>query len=172
MGLFDTKTYNLDTNDSIDIVLSQLRKNVDKERFFRFDNNFEKPFKGTILENKFKIQRLSRYRNSWIPIIEGTISSKSYGTNIKVKMTAHPIVQIFMTIWILLLIGFVFMIFISSIKSSIALIGLPVLIVIGLFGLTSSSDIKKEWMKSESLLIKIIRQGKDFNPNFKIDNPQ
>lgn len=170
MGLFDTKTYNIDTNDSIDTVFSQLRKNVDKERFFRFDNDYDKPFKGIIIGNKFKIQRLSRFRNSWIPIIEGTISSRSYGTNIKVKMTSHPIVQIFMTIWILLLIGFVFMVLLSSIKSRIALIALPVLIVIGLFGLTSSSDVKKEWMKSENLLVKIIRQGKDFNPDFRNDN--
>jgi hypothetical protein len=170
MSIFDTKTYNIDTNDIKDTVLLNLRRNIDKERIFRFETTTDKPFKGSLQGDKFKVQRITNYRSSFVPMIEGQVSQRSYGTNINLKIYINPIVQVFMAIWILLIIGFIGLILLTSLTNTIALIALPILIVIALIGLSSGDSIKKEREKSEKLLFKIIKSEKPFNPNFKISN--
>lgn len=170
MSVFDTKKYNLDTNDAKDLVVQNLRQKIDKERSFGFESSTDKPFKGTLTDDKFKIQRIVNYRTSFVPVIEGQISRRNYGTNIKVKIYINPIVQVFMAIWILLLVGFVGLILLSSLSNILALIALPVLIIIAIIGLSSGNSIKQEREKSENLLFEIIRNGKIFNPNLKLSN--
>lgn len=168
MSVFDAKTYNIDTNDTKDTVLQNLRRNIDKERIFRFETSTDKPFKGSLEGDRFKIQRITNYRSSFVPFIDGQISQRSYGTNIKVKIYINPFVQIFMAIWILLLVGFVGMIILTSLSNMIALIAIPALIIIALIGISSGDGIRKEREKSENLLYNIINSSKAFDPVYKI----
>ncbi len=170
MSIFDKKTYNIDTNDSIDIVIENLSSKIEKEKFLQFEDQIDRPFVGKFRGNDFKIKRKINYKNSFNPTIEGKISARSYGTNVKVKICVSPIAQVFMVIWLLLLIAFFGMLLMSSILSRIVLIILPILIIIGLIGLSSNNSYKKESLKSERILNGIVRNGKGFNPNLKLSN--
>lgn len=59
-----------------------------------------KPYEGTITGNTFKISRIIDYRNSFLPIIKGEISTYLGKTEISVKMRPIVFVLIFMTFWL------------------------------------------------------------------------
>jgi hypothetical protein len=53
-------------------------------------------FIGTVQEGSFKLQRDIRYRNSFLPMIWGSIVPAPTGARINVTMCIHPIVALFM----------------------------------------------------------------------------
>ena len=170
MSLFDAKKYNLDTNDPIEVVLSRLKANVDRDRIVRVESKQDKSFHGTISSDGFKIRKIVNYRSSYVPTIEGKLIKRTYGTNVRLKVYAHPIVLLFMIIWFSLLVGFIIMTLLSTFSNTTALIVIPFLLIFGLVGISSaSSGYKKEWKKSEDLLYKIIKNEKSFNPDLKIE---
>ena len=60
----------------------------------------EKPYKGQIGEHSFLISRSISYRNSFLPQIEGRIHAQGRGSQIEIEMKLHPIVLIFMCVWL------------------------------------------------------------------------
>ena len=65
----------------------------------------QKTFEGILTQSGFKIQRVITGKNSFLPQIEGTIQEGLNGTKIKIDLTIHRFVVVFMAIW-LGLIGF------------------------------------------------------------------
>jgi hypothetical protein len=59
-----------------------------------------KPYEGEILENTFTIQRIIDYRNSFLPIIKGNISTSLGETYIKITMRPAIFVMIFISFWL------------------------------------------------------------------------
>lgn len=59
-----------------------------------------KPFQGIVSGNNFQIERNINYRNSFLPIIEGKISSENPGSKLIIKMRLHIAVIIFMLWWL------------------------------------------------------------------------
>ena len=57
------------------------------------------PFIGKIEGDSFRVRRDIHYRNSFLPLVWGRISSVSMGTHISVTMFLHPIVALFMAVW-------------------------------------------------------------------------
>lgn len=58
-------------------------------------------FRGTVSENEFKIRRVIRYRNSFLPVIRGQLSTSVGGnTTIRLTMTLHVFAAAFMVFWL------------------------------------------------------------------------
>jgi hypothetical protein len=58
------------------------------------------PFIGTVHDNWFKMRRDIRGRNSFLPVILGRLISIPTGTRVRVTMFLHPVVAIFMALWL------------------------------------------------------------------------
>src|SRR5688572_27230366 len=80
-------------------VRSRLNNMVEPRKMFRFSRGSSKPYEGTIEANGFDIKRLISYRNSFLPVIIGTIQSGISGTTIHVKMRMHISVILFSCVW-------------------------------------------------------------------------
>lgn len=57
-------------------------------------------FEGTVSEEGFQISRIIRYRNSFLPLIQGRFSPLGQGVRIEVTMKLHLIMVIFSLIWL------------------------------------------------------------------------
>ena len=57
-------------------------------------------FEGTVSEEGFQIKRIIRYRNSFLPIIQGRFSSLGKGVRIEVTLKLHIVALIFSLIWV------------------------------------------------------------------------
>ena len=64
-----------------------------KIRFFRTDNPLKK-YEGFIDENTFKISRIIKYRNSFLPQITGTVRNDGRTTQVEVKMQLDMMVTV------------------------------------------------------------------------------
>ena len=58
-----------------------------------------KAYEGKVWENNFCISRIIHYRNSFLPIINGTIKNESNGSSIQVKMYLPFSVTIFVLLF-------------------------------------------------------------------------
>ena len=58
------------------------------------------PFIGTIEADSFRIRRDIRYRNSFLPLIRGRVTSTPTGAQIHVTMSLHPAVVVFLLVWV------------------------------------------------------------------------
>jgi hypothetical protein len=61
----------------------------------------EQPFDGNVTGRTFKLVRVIRYRNSFLPVIRGRISDSPHGgTTVRVRMTLHLFTALFMAAWL------------------------------------------------------------------------
>ncbi|NJS11779.1 MAG: hypothetical protein HC789_16110 [Microcoleus sp. CSU_2_2] len=84
-------------------VLERLDEAVEPPKMFRMNLLFRrpnKPYEGTISGNTFKISRIIRGRNSFLPVIEGEIHPESFGCSIAIKMSLYKVVLIFTIYWL------------------------------------------------------------------------
>jgi len=82
-------------------VIKRLSDNLEPRKIFSFGfNRDRKKYEGNIERNKFNINRVIYYKNSFRPTITGKLSEDETGTTIKVKMRLHIFVGIFMTVWL------------------------------------------------------------------------
>ncbi|HYX72204.1 MAG TPA: hypothetical protein VE732_05495 [Nitrososphaera sp.] len=81
-----------------------------------FERRTEK-FEGEVSETGFKISRIIRYRNSFLPIVQGQFTPSVKGMRIEVRMRLHMAVLIFSILW-LSFFGAVAVAFISQIIST------------------------------------------------------
>lgn len=58
------------------------------------------PFIGKLEGNTFNLQRDITYRNSFLPRIQGSIAPAAVGTTVVVSMSLHPLVILFMVLWL------------------------------------------------------------------------
>jgi len=65
-----------------------------------FSSAEERPFSGKVEATKFKIYRKIQYRNSFLPILNGTLEQHLSGTRISVRMRMHLLVIAFLAVWI------------------------------------------------------------------------
>jgi hypothetical protein len=88
---------------SYDEVRQVLDEEVEPRKGFMLSgifNTSDKPFRGEVFENTFKIFRNIRYKNSFLPIIKGKVSDNYPGTVIEINMRMVIFVYIFMAVWI------------------------------------------------------------------------
>ena len=86
----------VETNKSKDEILQIIRDNTYiKTSVFDFPKG-DKYFEGSVSENSFKICRCIHYRNSFLPLIIGTIEAHEYGSTINIRMRmAIPVIVFF-----------------------------------------------------------------------------
>ena len=94
---------------------------VEPRRFWTrslFRGERSKTFEGEVSATDFNIRPIISYRNSFIPIIKGTIRPTENGSKVKLEMNLHPFVKYFVTMWLGMVgMGF-FMLCISMVESS------------------------------------------------------
>lgn len=57
------------------------------------------PYEGAVAETTFKIQRIIRYRNSFLPVVVGAIRPTLLGSDIEITMRMQAPVIGFMVVW-------------------------------------------------------------------------
>ena len=89
------------TNLKEDEIIRRLSENIEPKKIFRFYSLFDstKPYEGRIIGRNFKIRRVIRYMNSFLPHIRGIINNDLDGLTIKVKMRPHIFVITFICFW-------------------------------------------------------------------------
>ena len=65
------------------------------------------PFLGSVSNSSFRIMRIIKGRDSFNPMLYGRFHSSNEGTRVKVIMTYHPSVWIFIAVWTSLLVSFI-----------------------------------------------------------------
>jgi hypothetical protein len=83
---------------SVDEVVHRLRNGVAPMTFSL--RRPPQPFQGSVRGDTFVIHRVLGYRNSFRPEISGRIAPGRSGSAIEVTMTLHPVVAVFMGIWL------------------------------------------------------------------------
>ena len=62
-------------------------------------------FEGEVEATHFRITRVIGYRNSFLPVISGTLEQANGGTTVCLRMHLHPFVAAFSLIWFGTLLG-------------------------------------------------------------------
>lgn len=97
------ENYVLTSKLSIEEVTRRLADNIEPKKSFRFsgfNKSSNKPYEGQILGDTFIISRIINYRNSFLPIITGHISTFLGKTQINVKQRPVTFVLIFISLWL------------------------------------------------------------------------
>lgn len=67
---------------------------------FSFSGNRTKPYEGKLTDHSFEISRIINYRNSFLPVIKGHVSTYLGKTEVAIKMRPLVFVLIFMSFWL------------------------------------------------------------------------
>ncbi|MEA5471283.1 hypothetical protein [Spirulina sp. 06S082] len=94
-------TFTIQTQKSLADVISRLEPKIEEPRIFRGWNfgSDRAPYAGKISHTGFEIHRVIQYRNSFLPNIHGHFESSLQGTNVRVTMSLHPFVTVFLLFW-------------------------------------------------------------------------
>jgi hypothetical protein len=79
-------------------VLDVVKANTEPRQFFR-PSSETKYFEGEVDEANFKMRRIIKYRNSFLPQINGAVDAVEMGSIVSVKMRLHGFVAVFSSIW-------------------------------------------------------------------------
>jgi hypothetical protein len=72
-------------------LMTRLQQQVASPRLFSSEKG-PQLFEGTVAEGRFRLMRSVRGRNSFRPVISGTVSSASPGARVDVRLGLHPAV--------------------------------------------------------------------------------
>ncbi|MFB9108450.1 hypothetical protein [Flavobacterium gyeonganense] len=84
-------------------LIKRVQNEIEAEKSFGFGANnysYSKPYIGKVYNNSFEIKRAINYRNSFLPVIKGSVQDHLSGSKIHVKMNLTDIVKVFMIIWL------------------------------------------------------------------------
>src|SRR5262249_1058658 len=69
------------------------------QRSFDRDSIPLRPFIGTAEGDRFRVRRDIRYRNAFLPIVLGRVSTVPTGVRVGVTMFLRPVIAVFMLLW-------------------------------------------------------------------------
>jgi hypothetical protein len=99
--MFPLEKFTIYSSLAPDLVREKLLDVVEPRKTFRWHRRHpDKPYQGEIGEHSFEMMRIINYRNSFLPLIKGRISSEPIGSKIEVEMSLHPVVFVFMLVWL------------------------------------------------------------------------
>ena len=169
MKILPYETFQIQTSLPLDGAIDLMRQNVEPKKWLRLSRS-HKLFEGDVSSAGFKIMRIIHYRNSFLPVIQGTFEQGDEGTKINIKMRLHRLVMAFMCFWFggvgigMLAIGSGLV----TVKTDHSLV---LLIPVGMFlfgwGLTSVSfwvEVKKARRILSKILQEIRQENKPINP--------
>ncbi len=89
----------LETSTPVVRVLKRIEQAVEPRRLWRF-SRVHRDFEGVVSRNNFKIMRIIHYRNSFLPVIAGTVQPRLQGgTRVEITMRLNKAVAAFMMLW-------------------------------------------------------------------------
>jgi hypothetical protein len=97
------ENYVMTSKLSVEDVKKRLADNIQPKgpiRLSAFNRNTDKLYEGHIFGDTFTISRIINYRNSFLPVITGQVSTVQGKTQINVKMSPVPVVLVFISIWL------------------------------------------------------------------------
>ncbi|MFN0082087.1 MAG: hypothetical protein ACKVOM_06175 [Ferruginibacter sp.] len=97
------ENYIITSKLSVEEVAKRLAESIEPKknlRLFVFNRGSNKPYKGQILGDTFTISRIINYKNSFLPVIRGHISTFLGNTQINVKMRPVTFVLILISLWL------------------------------------------------------------------------
>lgn len=108
MNLFPSMQFTIDSSMKPEEVRIRLSEYVMplKFRISFFFPKYEKPFSGTFSEKEFELIKNIRYRNSFNPVIYGSISPFGRGSRIDVRLELHRIVKVIILPHIFMIFGY------------------------------------------------------------------
>ena len=135
-----------------------IKNTLEPKKYLRFINTTSYKYEGELKNNKFKINRIIGYQNSYRPVITGEFIDKIEYREIHIKMLLNQFVVVFLIIWIL----FVFQFFVIMIQEFIkkGIFDISTLIPLGmiLFAyLLTMGGFKPESIKSKNDFIKMFK---------------
>lgn len=93
-------TFKIETNKTKEEILRIILNNTKiQESIFDLQSNGEY-FRGSVGEDSFKIQRCIGYRNSFLPVIIGTIQNENEKNVINIEMRLNSFVKGFVIFWL------------------------------------------------------------------------
>jgi hypothetical protein len=98
MKILPYETFQIQTSLPLDGIVDLMRQNVEPKKWLRFSRS-HKLFEGDVSSAGFKIMRIIHYRNSFLPVIQGTFEQGDEGTRINIRMRLHQLVMAFMCFW-------------------------------------------------------------------------
>jgi hypothetical protein len=158
MSLLPYENYFIESTLSESEIISRLQEQIEPKQYVRFaflkDKNSYKPYEGLITGSTFKINRVIRYRNAFLPMIIGEVLQNGSRSRIHIKMQMMTAAVLFMIFWIFisLFIGGVFII-IASGNPGFSFAGIvPVVLLLfgysmAIFGFSGESTKAKQFLK-------------------------
>jgi hypothetical protein len=102
--------YQIESTLSLDSIEGKLNQNVETNiSAISYRYLGIKPFRGHIGKNYFKVWRIIKYRNSFLPVITGKLCPTETGSKIEVFLRLNYSVMIFWALWMLAAICFLIM---------------------------------------------------------------
>ncbi len=71
-----------------------------KKNEVRSFKHVQSKFSGTLEGNSFKIQRIIKYRNSFLPVIHGKVYNSDKNTEVSITMTPSLSTSLFLVFWL------------------------------------------------------------------------
>jgi hypothetical protein len=97
------ENYVLTTKLSVDEVLNRLANNIENKQDFNFSNlsrTYSKAYTGQIIGTTFTMTRNINYRNSFLPEINGQITTYLGQTQVNIKMRPMIFLLVFISLWL------------------------------------------------------------------------
>ncbi len=86
---------------SIEEMIRRLTLEVANRHYgWQWSERRTEKFEGTVSADGFRISRIIRYRNSFLPVIDGRIRPLVKGVRVEVTMRLHIAVLIFSVVWL------------------------------------------------------------------------
>ncbi len=95
------ENYTLTTKLSVEEIRNRIAGKIEPKKNFRFtlfSSSSSKPYEGYVTANRFKINRIISYRNSFLPMIDGQTYSVAGKTCLKIEMSILKWVLAFLLI--------------------------------------------------------------------------
>jgi hypothetical protein len=92
-----------ETDFTRDEIISCINNTIEPRGVFGIykKNSYGKPYEGELHNNEFNINRITAYRNSFLPVVKGIIAETGNDkTNVIIKMRPALFVVVFMSIWL------------------------------------------------------------------------
>ena len=162
MSILPHEDYQLITSLPEEEVVELISGQIEPQQTWRLaqfrSNKNQKPYEGVITGNIFKIIRIIRYRNSFLPMISGTIKQQGESTRIHIEMKIMPLATLFITllIGVILIMGISFLFIGLHDRSFLPAIAVPV-IMFGMGYFMVYWGFKLESAKSKKFLRELFR---------------
>jgi len=159
MNLLPYENLTFRTKLKEDEIIKRLIKLTEPKRALRFGiftKSSTKLYEGEIYAKHFHITRIIRYRNSFLPEINGVIQANIYETQINIKMRLSNFAIVFMSFWCLITMLISIIALISAIKYDLAKTGVLIPLGMLIFGyLLTMAGFKSESSKSIEDMLKL-----------------